>query len=102
MGVIIGEDLRYEKGKIITDISKRATDDFTVSKRAREKFLRKFGKEATMKREVDIVKNTYRVLLTRGTRGCKVYCMDKALGEHIKERISKFSGVNQEYKDEIR
>ena len=102
VGVIIGEDLRYEKGKIITDISKRATDDFTVSKRAREKFLRKCGKEATMKREVDIVKNTYRVLLTRGTRGCKVYCMDKALGEHIKERISKFSGVNQEYKDEIR
>ncbi|ACM92683.1 conserved hypothetical protein [Nautilia profundicola AmH] len=72
-GVIIGEDLRYENGKIIADVTKRASDDFTVKGRC----------------DYDrIIKNTYRVLLTRGMKGCFVYCIDEGLREYLKKGIS--------------
>lgn len=35
-----------------------------------------------------LIKNTYKVLLTRGQKGCYIYCEDKSLSEYIKERIS--------------
>jgi len=33
----------------------------------------------------EIIKNTYRTLLTRGMKGCYVFCTDKGLQEHLKE-----------------
>lgn len=87
IGVVIGEDLRYENNEIIVDISRRASDDATVSRKSREQFLRKYGKEMTKKREVNIVKNTYRVLLTRGINGCRIYCLDAGLRGYIKDSI---------------
>ena len=68
-GVIIGNDLKYENGKVLTDVTKRASDDFTVKGRC------DYDK---------IIKNTYRVLLTRGMKGCFVYCMDERLREYLK------------------
>ena len=32
-----------------------------------------------------IIRNTYRVLLTRGLKGCYVYACDKKLQEHLKK-----------------
>lgn len=89
IGVVIGEDLRYENNEVIADISKRASDDGTVSRKSREQFLRKYGEEKTKKREIDIVKNTYRVLLTRGISGCRIYCLDAGLREYIRDSIEK-------------
>lgn len=34
-----------------------------------------------------IVKNTYRTLLTRGMKGCFVYCTDKSLAEYLRSRL---------------
>lgn len=34
-----------------------------------------------------IVRNTYRTILSRGMKGCFVYCTDAALAEHLKERL---------------
>ena len=31
-----------------------------------------------------IIKNTYRTLMTRGMKGCYVYCVDKGMQEYLK------------------
>ncbi|MCF0180325.1 MAG: DUF2075 domain-containing protein, partial [Bacteroidales bacterium] len=33
----------------------------------------------------EIIKNTYRTLMTRGMKGCYVYCTDKRLEEYLKK-----------------
>ncbi|WP_127586161.1 DNA/RNA helicase domain-containing protein, partial [Paenibacillus koleovorans] len=35
----------------------------------------------------DIIRNTYRTLLTRGQKGCFVYCTDSALSAYLKKRL---------------
>lgn len=36
-----------------------------------------------------IIKNTYRTLMTRGQKGCYIYCTDAALNEYLKLRLEK-------------
>ena len=35
------------------------------------------------------IKNTYRTLMTRGMKGCYVYCTNKALAEYLKEKLDQ-------------
>jgi len=80
IGVIIGDDLRYENGKVITDPVKRAKTDKSL-----QGLKTKYGDDDEAKDVVDyIIRNTYRTLLTRGMKGCYIYCTDPALKEHIK------------------
>lgn len=86
VGVIIGNDLRYQDGKVITDFTKRARTDQSL------KGIKKMYKEDPIKAEQvadEIIKNTYRTLMTRGMKGCYIYCEDKALRDYLKERIQK-------------
>ena len=85
VGVIIGEDLRYENGKIVTDYSKRAKTDQSL--KGINKIAKEQGKEDAYKIADSIIKNTYRTLMTRGMKGCYIYCVDKKLQEHIKTAI---------------
>ena len=34
-----------------------------------------------------IIKNTYRTLMTRGMKGCYIYCVDKGMQEYFKNKI---------------
>lgn len=79
IGVIIGNDLRYENGRVLTDPSKRAKSDFSLNGLE----TRSDYKEAAAK----IIRNTYKTLLTRAQRGCYVYCENKALQNYLKNRI---------------
>ena len=84
IGVIIGDDIRYENGHIVTDYTKRAKTDSSLKgiyKSAKEE-----GKEAADKIADSIIKNTYRTLMTRGMKGCYVYCVDKSLAEYLKSK----------------
>ena len=64
--------------KIFTDKSQRAKSDKSL-----------WGAKSFNKEELDkIIKNTYKTLMTRGQKGCYIYCEDKQLQEHIK-RILK-------------
>lgn len=84
VGVIIGKDMRYEEGVIITDFNRRARTDQSL------KGIKKMYKEEPKKALAiadEIIKNTYRTLLTRGQKGCYIYCEDKELGEYISRRI---------------
>ena len=84
-GVIIGPDLRYENGKVITDFSKRSSMDKSLTGligRCRK------GDEAALKEADMIIRNTYRTLLSRAMLGTYVYCTDKALADYFRERLS--------------
>jgi DUF2075 family protein len=88
VGVIIGDDLRFEHGEVVTDISKRARSDKSVSG---IKGLAKTEPERAARLAEDIIRNTYRVLMTRGMRGCYVFCTDRALSEYLRSRIPSAS-----------
>ncbi len=86
VGVIIGDDLRYEDGKIVCDAAKRANTDKSL--RGLKK-LQKENPERALLEATQIIKNTYRVLMSRGMKGCYVYCTDKALSEYLKMRLQR-------------
>jgi len=73
VGVIVGKDLTYsfETGAWTGDPSQSYD---TEVKRAGGRFT-------------DLVKNTYRVLLSRGLKGCYVYFMDRPTEQFIRTRI---------------
>ena len=81
VGVIIGDDLRYENGKLIVDITKRAKTDQSI--KGIKKLLKENPEEAQRITD-EIVKNTYRTLMTRGQKGCYIYCTNKELSNYFK------------------
>lgn len=84
VGVIIGNDLRFENGKIITDYNQRASTDQSM------KGIKKMAKENPEKANKiaeEIIKNTYRTLMTRGMKGCYIYCVDKNLSDYLKNCV---------------
>ncbi len=84
VGVIIGDDLRYEDGHLVSDYSKRAKTDQSI------KGLKKMEKEGDAEQAHrladELIKNTYRTLMTRGMKGCYVYATDPGLRAYLKER----------------
>lgn len=88
VGVIIGNDLRFEKGRVITDFSKRAKSDKSLHGLIGK--VRKGDIQAT--KDVDIIiRNTYRTLMSRGMKGCYVYCTDKALAQFLRTRVDGYA-----------
>lgn len=85
VGVIVGSDMRYENGHIITDYTKRAKSDNSL--KGINKIAKEQGRDVANKIADKIIKNTYRTLMTRGMKGCYIYCVDKNLNEYIKKNI---------------
>jgi len=85
VGVIIGPDLAFRDGRIVVDASKRASSDQSV--RGLRQMSRDKPTEAAVLAE-RIVQNTYRTLMSRGMKGCYVYCVDAALAEHLRSRLA--------------
>jgi DUF2075 family protein len=84
VGVIIGPDLVYRNGRIVTDATKRASTDQSV--KGLKKMLKEDAKNARALADT-IVKNTYRTLMTRGMKGCYVYCTDAPLAAYLRGRL---------------
>lgn len=82
VGVIIGPDMRYEDGRIVTDRTKRAKTDRSLAG------IGKLPPKEQDEQADIIIKNTYRTLMTRGMKGCGVYCTDPALREYFRERLA--------------
>jgi DUF2075 family protein/DNA replication protein DnaC len=85
VGVIIGEDLVIRNGIAKTYPEKRAKTDRSISG---WKKLVKEDRALTLKKLDSIIKNTYRVLMTRGQKGCYIYCVDKETHYYFKKLIS--------------
>ncbi|MBO7479935.1 MAG: DUF2075 domain-containing protein, partial [Bacteroidales bacterium] len=80
VGVLIGKDLSFdnETGLVITNKSAISKDDKSSGIRgARDDEARR------------LILNTYKTLLTRGQKGCFVYCEDDALREYFKKMVNR-------------
>ncbi len=84
MGVIIGPDLIVRNGQVIAAPDQRDKHDKSI--RGYKKLMKKDPDLA--KQETDpIIKNTYRTLMTRGMKGCYVYCTDAETAEYLSARL---------------
>jgi uncharacterized protein len=86
IGVIIGGDLRFENGNMVTDPFKRAKTDKSLSG---FKTSHKKNKEEALRLADQIIKNTYRTLMTRGMKGCYIYCVDPSLMQYFRRRMKR-------------
>ena len=77
VGVLIGKDLKYENGQVVTDKNAISRDDKSSG-------IRSASDDVARK----LILNTYKTLLTRGQKGCFVYCEDEGLREYLKAMIS--------------
>ncbi|HEX4825832.1 MAG TPA: DUF2075 domain-containing protein [Candidatus Polarisedimenticolaceae bacterium] len=78
VGVIVGNDLRYDPD----------TGDWIADRTQSHDRKVKAGKH----RFAEFIKNTYRVLLSRGLRGCYVHFMDKETERFVRSRVEWKSG----------
>lgn len=81
VGVIIGKDLVYQNGEVKTDFTKRSKMDASVKGLKSRADAKELGDK--------IVRDTYKVLLTRGQKGCFVYCEDEKLRDYFLSRGAK-------------
>ena len=77
VGVIIGKDLIYKEGRVVSNQDEISLDDKTSG-------IRKANKELAH----TLIKNTYKTLLTRGQKGCYIFCEDKEYREYLKKIIN--------------
>ncbi len=73
IGVIIGDDFVIRDGVAITDACKRSSNDRSI--RGFKTMLKNDPEEARLLTS-EIIKNTYRTLMTRGQKGCYIFCTD--------------------------
>ncbi len=85
VGVIIGNDFKVRDGLIVTDPKARDRYDKTLRGHKR----RAKSDPAGTKYLTDLlIKNTYRTLMTRGMKGCYVYCVDPETAEYFRSRLA--------------
>lgn len=78
VGVIVGWDLFYRDGHVRTDYTKRAKTDASL------KGIKSSRNFALADR---IIRNTYRTLLSRGQKGCYIYCEDSELSNYLAKML---------------
>lgn len=84
IGVIIGNDLLVRDGEVLVQPTARDKDDRTIlgyKKLLKENPIE--GKELIKA----IIKNTYRTLMTRGMKGCYIYCTDAETNAFFKKQL---------------
>ena len=80
VGVLIGKDLYYDNpsGRVLTNKLAISSDD-------RSSGIRSSSDQDARR----LILNTYKTLLTRGQKGCYVYCEDDTLREYFKSFLRK-------------
>ncbi|NNE33978.1 MAG: DUF2075 domain-containing protein, partial [Rhodothermales bacterium] len=84
IGVVIGKDLVIRDGRVVTDGSKRSSQDRSIHG---FKPMLKADPETARAVADRIIKNTYRTLMTRGQKGCFVFCMDPETNEYFRQFV---------------
>jgi uncharacterized protein len=93
VGVIVGPDMLVRDGVIVTQPEQRARSDKSLSG---YKKLFALNAVAARQRADQIIKNTYRTLMTRGIKGCYIFCTDGETAEYFKSRLVKSSATQVE------
>jgi DUF2075 family protein len=84
--VIIGPDLVVRGDQVITDGNARSSNDHSI-KGFRAMVARDAA--AAQLRAAPIIKNTYRTLMTRGTKSCSIYSPDEETREFFRSRLTQ-------------
>ena len=80
VGVIIGKDLFFKDGHVRTNRACISKDDKSSGIRLK----------TTSDEDADmLIKRTYKVLLSRGLKGCYIYCEDTPLRNHLKNKLMR-------------
>lgn len=76
IGVIIGKDLYFSNERVQTNYLARAKTDASL-----------YGVRSLSDKTIasTIIKNTYKTLLSRGQKGCFVYCENEELSDYLKK-----------------
>jgi DUF2075 family protein len=94
VGVIVGPDLIVRDGTVVTRPEERASSDNSLKG---YKKMARADPEGAARIADRLVKNTYRTLMTRGMKGCWVYCTDPETAEWFRSR----SGATGEGRDDL-
>lgn len=84
VGVIIGKDLVYKNKHLVTDPSKRARTDKSLAGYKKDRKVDPFTAD---NKADELIRNTYRTLMTRGMKGCYVYFEDEKTAEYFKSLL---------------
>lgn len=82
IGVLIGKDLVIRDGRVVTDGSRRSSQDRSIHG---YKPMLRTDPEAARTIADRIIKNTYRTLMTRGQKGCFVFSVDPETNEYFRQ-----------------
>ncbi|WP_413043829.1 DNA/RNA helicase domain-containing protein [Pseudomonas sp. YJ42] len=85
IGVIIGPDLIVRNGEVVTSPDQRDKQDRSI--RGYKKLMTTHPDLARQETDL-IIKNTYRTLMTRGMKGCYVYCTDAETAEYFRAGLA--------------
>ncbi len=88
VGIFIGQDMIYRDGKVLTDYTKRAKTDAS---------LKGIKSSKNVELADRIIRNTYKTLLSRGQKGCYIYCEDVQLREYLRHMIGKKDMKDERY-----
>lgn len=84
VGLIIADDLYYQDNSVKTDYSKHP--------KGANEYKRPFQRSINEEDEelIDyLIRNTYRVLMSRGQKGVYIYCMDQKLHQYLEIKINE-------------
>lgn len=84
IGVIVGPDLIVRDGIVQTHPQKRSKHDKSL-KGYKSAF--EIDPDAARAKADAIIRNTYRTLMTRGMKGCYIYCTDRETADYFRSRI---------------
>jgi DUF2075 family protein len=86
VGVIVGRDLIVIDGTLKTDPSARAKTDTSLKGYKKQLKVDPIGAEI---KADELIRNTYRTLMSRGMKGCYVYFLDEATSDYFKSKLPK-------------
>jgi DUF2075 family protein/thymidine kinase len=84
VGVIVGDDLIVRNGELVADPSARAKTDKSLAGYKKERAEN--PAEADIKAD-ELIRNTYRTLMSRGMKGCYVYFTNPETRRYFEERM---------------
>jgi DUF2075 family protein len=91
VGVIIGPDLLARDGQLTTVPENRSRHDRSIRGYRQ---LMQSDSAGTRERLERIIRNTYRTLMTRGMKGCYVFCVDEQTQEYFRREVGIANNVS--------
>lgn len=84
VGVIIGPDFEVRDGELVCNPEGRASTDVSLHGYKKES---KDNPSVAKEKADRIIRNTYRTLMTRGMKGCYIYCTNKDVADYFQKKL---------------